>query len=78
MSVSNARDWQEPDRSRSERVPLWAIGVTVAHWRSFGHELPTLLSHSLVSGSPGNDARTSRCEIENGLRKKTTHKEFMR
>jgi membrane protein len=30
MSVSKARDWQEPDRSRSERLPLWATGVTVA------------------------------------------------
>jgi membrane protein len=30
MSVSKARDWQEPDRSRSERLPLWATGLTVA------------------------------------------------
>src|SRR5205809_5518989 len=30
MSVASARDWQQAERSHSDRVPMWVTGVTVA------------------------------------------------
>jgi membrane protein len=73
MSVNNACDWQETDRSRSERVPLWATGATVA-LLALGFTRSRASHHT--GSSPSSDEREHRVtgpQREGGRGRMATH-----
>jgi membrane protein len=60
MSVTNARDWQQAQRSHSNRTPLWVTGATVALLAlGFSRSRASFSAGSIPSGG-GREGRVAR------------------